>query len=264
MKYLGSLIGVERRKLSRAIEAHLKPSAAWAETHINLLSSKEWLETSHPDVIEKFGRLLYYADGTVFDIFQPTDRPYARATFSAKHKTNALNVFIVVSDSGRIVFASHVYTGVMTDCQMWEKSGIVQKLEELYNFPPGDPAGEGRIPHHIEIGGEEYEVLPAMAGDKGYVLAKIPKDWEFWITQSGVQELEAHGAVCPPGVRFSADLAPFRSLVERVIQRVKNYRGLSNKFNNARGKHKKWYRMWKIACAMVNWRVGQAEPAEDE
>lgn len=99
-------------------------------------------------------------------------------------------------------------------------------------------------------------VFPGLGGDKGYVLAEVPAGWTFYITQSGAAELSARGVQCPAGIEMRADLAPHRSIVERVIHTLKSFRGLSNKNNIAKsGQHRSWQMMYKIACGLVNWHI---------
>ena len=46
---------------------------------------------------------------------------------------------------------------------------------------------------------------------------------------------------------------------------MKSYRGLLNKHNMAlKGQFASWGMMWRIACGLVNWRLGLAAPTENE
>lgn len=66
-------------------------------------------------------------------------------------------------------------------------------------------------------------------------------------------------------VLFSPKLAPFRSLVEGVIQRVKSYSlRATQKAHGTEGPVCQLGMMWRIACGLVDWRLGLAAPTEDE
>jgi len=109
----------------------------WALTQIFLLPASEWLLNSTELLDALFpGHLFYFVDGTVLQIFEPSDVTKAKRAYNQKHGFCALSFFIICAPNGRIVYISCMDWGSTHDATAWNTS-----LE----FPPVDEeTGEER------------------------------------------------------------------------------------------------------------------------
>lgn len=108
---------------------------SWALTQIFLLPASEWM-LNNTELLDTLfpGHLFYFVDGTVLQIFEPSDIPKGKSAFNTKHSFCALTFFVVCAPNGRIVYVSCMDWGSTHDATAWNTS---------LKFPPVDPNNKG-------------------------------------------------------------------------------------------------------------------------
>ena len=79
---------------------------------------------------EEYPNTRLIVDATEFFIERPSSLAAQSETFSAYKKRNTVKALIDITSSGAICFISPTFEGSISDRQLVEQSGILQKLED--------------------------------------------------------------------------------------------------------------------------------------
>ena len=186
----------------------------------------EWSRRHTEGLKEEFpGVLFYFVDGTVIEVDESCDVAFRRTLWNNKHQIHAVTFFILVAPDGRIVYVSTVDDGNVHDKTAWEKSGVINELEDCYR-------------------GKEGDLQFAVGGDKAYPYMTVPNGWHKYITKSG----KVPGGKPDPALHFTPEIAKHRAVVERVIGKMKEWLVLTRKLYMSYDKH----RVAKIVFIIAN------------
>ena len=169
--------------------------------------------------------------------------------YNTKHGYVSYLIFILVTARGRIVYASNeAVPGGIHDRSHWDSSSAVASLTEFYS-------AVDRRSHTLCI-----------SGDKAYPNISLPPQWKVIITQSG-QSVEEDKDDLPENgneavvnqadaeddtIIFDTEISQFRSVVERVIWRLKGYAILQSEWVTSQEKAAQYTH---IASALTNFIV---------
>lgn len=132
-------------------------------------------------------------DATEFSIERPSSLVSQASTFSSYKNRNTIKVLIGIAPSGAISFVSQAYEGSISDRQLFEVCGLLEKLE------PGD------------------EIM----ADKGFLIQDllIPRGIRLNIPPF----LQSNSQMPASDVFLTKKIARLRVHVERAIGRVKDF-----------------------------------------
>ena len=184
-----------------------------------------------------------------------SDPLYSRLIQNGKHSIPAFVFFIVVTTCGRIVYVSEeLKEGSVHDKTHWENEEVCLKLEEKY----------GEFKGKVMINGQEYQL--ALCGDKAYPFMSIPEKWLLFITKTGGETKDAITVndevieIEPKAkhanlhhVQFDPGVAKLRSVVERVIRRVKKWAIFQSVDHMTSAERVR--QLILISCAITNWML---------
>ena len=267
-----------------------------AEHLVAFLSPKEWLEDTSecPEFLAAYPlHLVLHVDGTVCEIETPTVPTAAQATYNSKHGINSWQIFILVTQTGRIVYMSSVEGGKMHDKTHYCRDDVSRQLYEFYSKCPGYKDGT------IKIGRKLYQLT--IGGDKAYKNLVLPKGWRLLLTKSAEDhdvnlEQAAHDggvdlatakkrkarndagnsqkklkkddesnnggssdatrgwpqANITESQRFDTNVAPFRSVVERVMKALKRWHILLTRIHLT---PRRVTTVFKCVCILTNYQL---------
>ena len=167
---------------------------------IKLLSGGEWLNDTRK-ASGGFGNhfpstLVYHVDGTLIKGFKPSDAAVANALYNSKHGAHGWQIFVLVSQMGRIAYLSSVEGGKVHDKTHWEIDGVSDQLYSHYSALRFYDKGE------LKIRGVRYRC--AVGGDKAYKRLQLPEGWKLFITKSGENhDVDAEQRAHDRGVPYS-------------------------------------------------------------
>tara|TARA_R110002050_G_scaffold137528_1_gene261133 strand:- start:108 stop:1463 length:1356 start_codon:yes stop_codon:yes gene_type:complete len=175
--------GDPTRTTRRWVRNMISSLRKWGEgtKQIRLLNPKEWLaDTKHAsgNFAATFpGTLIYHVDGTLLKGLKPFDASVANTLFNSKHAAHGWQVFVIVSQMGRIVYLSSVEGGKLHDKTHWQRDGVPDVLYSYYNELKSYNSGE------VTLSGRTYQC--AIGGDKAYKCLQLPEGWKLFVTKSG-------------------------------------------------------------------------------
>lgn len=244
---------VTRQTVQRWFDRTLDCLENWGLKQITWVSLKEWKEDckrhNQPEYLKYQKVLFFHIDGSIVETFDTSDPAGRRAIRNGKHGCPAFVFFIIVTSRGRIVYLSkEVKEGSVNDKSHVNDEKVVEQLKDVYG-----EEGKGRI--------DDEEYLFSFCGDKAYPFMKLPPHWKLYVTKTGEDTIETDergNAIGPkakdaklPNVEFDSAVARLRSVVERVILRVKSW-----PIFNCSPHCSTVIRVKKlliISCGLVNW-----------
>jgi hypothetical protein len=141
----------------------------WAKEQVRFLKIPEWRAHHSEELKQDFPDTLFlFVDGTVLEIYSPSDAKARRAHYNSKHCFCAWSFFVVVSPMGEIVYVSKLSAGSEHDASQWDASDCVAKLQHKYLFLHPDRA----------------KTKLALAGDKAYPRIDLPRYWHLYVTMT--------------------------------------------------------------------------------
>lgn len=203
------------RSLRRWQDCIIDAICAWSKDKkiIQFLSVEGWKE----DTCRASGKfcddfpntLVYHVDGTVLPVYASSCIRISKAMYNSKHDTQAWQVFVLCSQTGRIVYLSTIEGGKCHDKTHWEKDNVTKLLYEAYRDDDAYEKGKF-ISEEIDEQGVTTQVTYQcmIGGDKAYRDTCLPEGWKLKITKTGENhdirgEQDAHDN----GIPFYAQLA---------------------------------------------------------
>jgi len=215
------------------------------------------------------------------ETWTPSDMKFARAQQNIKHGCSAYSFFVAVDSAGRIVYCSTVEKGSLHDATAWngalafppvvmnekmtdcaprsDKQSFVEQLQAKYPTPLRLAATEG----DMEL---ERTYQPCISGDKAYPKIELPADWHLYVTMTA--EHDAVQVESNPSAESylidgdsrrhkSPEIAQFRSVVERVIGAMKEFKVLMNVALLSQTPVVEIYKFVVIISAIVNYNLAE-------
>ena len=257
-----------RTTVSRCFDRTLKTLSTWAKDEIQFIDIDTWVTDSKKNLtsetFKKYEKtLFFYVDGSVVKTKNSSDPLYSRLIRNGKHSIPAFVFFIVVTTCGRIVYVSEeLKEGSVHDKTHWENEEVCLKLEEKY----------GEFKGKVMINGQEYQL--ALCGDKAYPFMSISEKWLLFITKTGGETKDAITVndevieIEPKAkhanlhhVQFAPGVAKLRSVVERVIRRVKKWAIFQSVDHMTSAERVR--QLILISCAITNWMLIHSTGEDD-
>lgn len=261
----------------------------WAKKQIYLPCEEDWalLQPSHFQSLFP-GVLFFFLDGTVIEIWSPSDLKKYRASYNSKHNLCAFSFFVMVTGNGFITYVSLIDTGNTHDSTSWNTAMAWPPLNEN-----GQERDDGfKLTEQLEAfygcgKSEDFALIEegkkhtfALSGDKAYPLIKLPKGWSLYVTMTAGEEdalREAKGgnaatasilnSTNQPVPKFTHNIsddpmrhkdpqiARARSVVERVIGAIKDWKILGNIPFVSQQKFHTLFQMIVLFCAICNYTL---------
>jgi hypothetical protein len=253
------------KRVMRSLFSHvLEDLFPWALKQITLPTVSEWAQMSTEKLESLFpGILFFFIDGTVLEIWKPTDIKKNRSVYNSKHGYSALSYFIAVTPTGRIVYLSLVDSGSTHDSTSWNTAPAFPPVIVTKNGVEPRPDAKTFIQSLQEYYGKNGEARQkftgflktfkfAIGGDKAYPKILLPFGWHLYVTatageEDSILEADAGRRETEDIMRergedttdlFNEDDGDFRNMtpeiarprgvVERVIGAMKDFRILGN------------------------------------
>lgn len=260
--------------MKRALKNFLRELFPWALTQIRFPTLREWKEAHSTDILKTFpNRLFYFVDGTILEVWTPSDIAKNRNRYNTKHSCPSISFFVVVDPMGRIVYLSPIGPGNYHDATAWneafefpghlmgkdgmleirEEKKLIAQLEEVY------PKPWVIIPF-------EKEFVLTVGGDKAYPEIDLPSDWNVFVTMTAEHqaiEKPNKSADLPSAYLINNDdrrrkcpeLAKYRAVVERVIGAMKKFKILLNVEFISQIKDDMLHKLLYLIAAIVNYNL---------
>ena len=255
--------------MKRGLKNFLRELFPWALKMIQFPSLQQWRQAHSDDILKTFpGRLFYFVDGTILEVWTPSDIAKNRNRYNSKHGCPAVSFFVVVSPMGRIVYLSPIGPGNYHDATAWneafefpchvmgkdglleikEEKKLIAQLEEVYLKP-------------WTLDGKEYVL--AVGGDKAYPEIVLPSDWHVYVTMTAeYQALETSDPATSaylinddPRRHKTPELAKYRAVVERVIGAMKKFKILLNVEFISQIKDDMLHKLLYLIAALINYNL---------
>lgn len=161
---------------------------------LDMFPSREVVELHKPECFsKKYKSTTLIIDATEIYIEQPSNPEAQQVTFSTYKNSNTLKALVGIVPKGSVCFVSELYGGCISDKEITQKSGLVDKL------------------HHGDvIMADRGFNIQEMLAERG-VRVNVPP----FMNQSG--QFEEHEMLA------TRRIASLRIHVERAIERIKNY-----------------------------------------
>lgn len=255
--------------MKRALKNFLRELFPWALTQIRYPTLQQWKESHSPDILMTFpNRLFYFVDGTILEVWTPSDIAKNRNRYNTKHACPSISFFVVVDPMGRIVYLSPIGPGNYHDATAWNeafefpghlmgKDGMLEIREEKKLITQL----EEQYPKPWSIG--ESEFVLTVGGDKAYPEIDLPSGWNVFVTMTA-----EHQAIEKPKSsdstylinndnrrKKSPELAKYRAVVERVIGAMKKFKILLNVEFISQIKDDMLHKLLYLIAAIVNYNL---------
>ena len=128
-RHAAYLFGVSQSLTSKIFLSWCKLLAN-ALKHVLVWPSKEIVSHSMPESFQLYPRTRVIIDATEFHVEKPF-RPHAqKLTWSNYKHANQFKLLVGIMPSGAITFLSRLYSGCISDMDITEQSGLLNKLDE--------------------------------------------------------------------------------------------------------------------------------------
>jgi hypothetical protein len=256
--------------MKRGLKNFLRELFPWALTMIRYPTLQEWKSSHSDEILKTFPcRLFYFVDGTILEVWTPSDIAKNRNRFNTKHSCPSISFFVVANPIGRIVYLSPIGPGNYHDATAWneafefpghvmvddgslevkEEKKLVTQLEEVYPKP-------------WTIDERDYTLC--VGGDKAYPEIILPADWHVYVTMTAEhQAIESEPSDQSSAYLINNDrrrhkspeLAKYRAVVERVIGAMKKFKILLNVEYVSQIKDDILHKLLYLIAAIVNYNL---------
>lgn len=205
---------------------------------------------------------------------------FARAQHNIKHGCSAYSYFVVVDATGRIVYCSTVEKGSMHDATAWDSAlafpPVVMDEKLADCVPRNDKLSfvaqlQAKYPTPLRLavtdGDMELETAyqPCISGDKAYPKIDLPSGWHLYVTMTAeheevqVESTSAESYLIDGDCRRhkSPEIAQYRSVVERVIGAMKEFKVLMNVALLSQTPVVEIYKFVVVISALVNYNLAE-------
>lgn len=166
-------------------------------------------ENMPPEYKSDFPNTFAILDCTEIKIQKPASLKAQSQTYSDYKSSNTLKSLVIVDPRGSVIFSSMLYSGSISDKQLFEQCGIKEQLLQLIDcnyLKPGD----------------------GLMADKGFNIESCVEELNLKLNippfaVSGMQMSEND-------VATTRKIAKHRVHVERAIRRIKSFKIMTNRF----------------------------------
>lgn len=240
---------MNKQTFSRRIHSFILALQTWALSLVSFPSSIEaWKAANNGMKTSQVRRdqtirscypnqVFFFVDGTCCSVSEPNICSMSRQHFwNSKHSCHGVSFFVLCDPAGRIVFTSQVYEGSIGDAEAWKNEKMDSVLKD--KFPSSFFESESQI-------------TPTIAGDKAYPRIKIPDGWKLHTTRVKASKADLKDAKCV----IDPKVAPHRSVVERVIMRIKKWKIWGKETFLSLQSLSFLSKLLLVTCALTNYEV---------
>lgn len=212
------------RTVGDSIDAVMKVLSKSYEDELKLPTLAETIANTPQSFRENCGNYLacVIPDGTSLQLNSPLRS--GKSFFTVYKGHHSFRYFVVVDIHGRILYVSELASGSMIDESLWSESSVEHFFKSSWE-PEFNILNSGRQSNHMRF--------VAVGGDKGYSNLKIDTGFfRLLVTESGAASDELKSQRMKDKTKkYSSAFAPYRSVVERTIRRMKLFERLGSKNN---------------------------------